>query len=50
MPWQMIGQATDADLKAIFAYLKSLKPIENAVPDPISPTGDRMPTMKAPKN
>jgi len=49
MPWQMIGQATDADLKAIFAYLKSLKPIENAVPDPISPTGERIPTMSAPK-
>ncbi len=49
MPWQMIGQATDADLKAIFAYLKSLKPIENAVPDPISPTGERVPTMSAPK-
>jgi hypothetical protein len=49
MPWPMIGQATDADLKAIFAYLKSLKPVENAVPDPISPTGERVPTMSAPK-
>ena len=47
MPWPNIGQSTDADLKAIFAYLKSLKPIENAVPDPISPSGERMPTMKA---
>ena len=49
MPWPNIGQSTDADLKAIFAYLKSLKPIENAVPDPIAPTGERLPTMKAPK-
>jgi len=49
MPWPSIGQSTDADLKAIFAYLKSLKPIENAVPDPISPTGERVPTMSAPK-
>lgn len=49
MPWQMIGQATDADLKAIFAYLKSLKPVENAVPDPVSPTGARVPTMTTPK-
>ena len=47
MPWPSIGQSTDADLKAIFAYLKSLRPIENAVPDPISPSGERMPTMKA---
>jgi len=29
MPWSTIGQATDEDLKAIFAYLQSLKPIEN---------------------
>jgi len=38
MPWQTIGQMTDRDLKAVFAYLKSLKPISNAVPDPITPT------------
>lgn len=47
MPWPMIAQSTDADLKAIFAYLKSLKPVENAVPDPIAPTGERLETMKA---
>jgi cytochrome c len=33
MPWPMYRQATDADLKAIFAYLKSLKPVTNHVPD-----------------
>jgi cytochrome c553 len=44
MPWPFIGQATDQDLKAIFAYLQSLPPIENAVPDPISPTGESIPT------
>ena len=49
MPWPSIGQSTDTDLKAMFAYLQSLKPIENAVPDPISPAGERIPTMKAPK-
>lgn len=37
MPWQFIGLHTDEDLKAVFAYLKSLKPVENAVPDPIPP-------------
>jgi len=37
MPWQEIRAVTDADLKAVFAYLKSLKPISNAVPDPIPP-------------
>jgi len=33
MPWNWIGMATDADLKAIFAYLKSVPPIANHVPD-----------------
>jgi hypothetical protein len=33
MPWHWIGQATDEDLKAIFAYLQSIPPIVNHVPD-----------------
>ncbi len=33
MPWQWLGKATDEDLKAIFAYLKSIPPIVNHVPD-----------------
>lgn len=33
MPWQGIGKLPDEDLKSIFAYLKSLKPIKNKVPD-----------------
>ena len=36
MPWQAIGKASDEDLKAMFAYLKSLKPISNQVPQPVS--------------
>jgi len=39
MPWFNIGQLPNSDLKAIFAYLRSLKPIENEVPMPIPPTG-----------
>jgi len=27
----------DADLKAIYVYLRSMKPIQNAVPAPIPP-------------
>lgn len=34
MPWEMVGKLTDEDLKAIFAYLKSIPPIKNKVPDP----------------
>jgi cytochrome c553 len=35
MPWQVIKNYTDDDLKAIFAFLKSLPPVANHVPDPI---------------
>jgi hypothetical protein len=45
MPWDMYRVMPDADLKAIFAYLKSLPPIVNAIPDPIAPSGERMPTL-----
>lgn len=37
MPWQSIGQATDEDLKAIFAYLQSIPAVPNLVPGPIPP-------------
>jgi mono/diheme cytochrome c family protein len=49
MPWFNIGQMSNQDLRAMFAYLRSLKPIENAVPDPISPSGERLPTGTAGK-
>jgi hypothetical protein len=39
MPWMFYGQMTDRDLKAVFAYLRSLPPISNAIPDPIPPPG-----------
>ncbi|HEU4472255.1 MAG TPA: c-type cytochrome [Flavisolibacter sp.] len=37
MPWQAYAHASDEDLKAIFAYLKSTKPVENRVPSPVPP-------------
>ena len=37
MPWFNFARLTDTDLKAIFAYLKSLPPIHNQVPDPVPP-------------
>jgi hypothetical protein len=49
MPWQMIGQMTDRDLKSVFAYLRSIPPVNNMVPDPISPTGKAIPTEKPKK-
>ena len=35
MPWQMYRNLNDADLKAIFAYLKTIPAISNKVPDPV---------------
>lgn len=34
MPWPNFAQMTDDDLKAVFAYLKSTKPVRNIVPVP----------------
>jgi hypothetical protein len=31
MPWTMYAQMTDEDLSAIFAFMKTLKPVKNAV-------------------
>ena len=33
MPWPAFRNASDDDLKAVYAYLRSLKPIVNHVPD-----------------
>lgn len=38
MPWQSYGHMPDEDLKAIFAYLKSIKPLNNPVPMAIPPS------------
>jgi hypothetical protein len=37
MPWFNYTEIKDEDVSAIFAYLKSLKPISNVVPQPIPP-------------
>lgn len=47
MPWPGIGQMTDKDLKAIYAFLKTIKPIHNEVPQPTPP--DKMQEMLAGK-
>ena len=38
MPWNWLGMMTDGDLKAIYAYLKTVPPIKNHVPDPVPPS------------
>ena len=47
MPWQVYGLKTDQDLKAIYAYLMSVKPIHNEVPQPTPP--DKMGKLLAKK-
>jgi len=37
MPWQFIAQMNDDDLKAIYAFLKSLPAVNNVVHAPLSP-------------
>jgi len=39
MPWMTLAQQSDADLKAIFAYLQSLPATRNDVPAPKVPDG-----------
>jgi cytochrome c553 len=38
MPWKFFGKMTDEDLKDIFAYLKTLKPVEHFVDNTAPPT------------
>jgi mono/diheme cytochrome c family protein len=37
MPWQMIRQMTDEDLKSVYAYLRTLPAISNQIPAPVAP-------------
>lgn len=40
MPWQEMSKyMSDEELKAIFAYLKSIKPVHNVVPAAVAPAG-----------
>lgn len=37
MPWFNYAKLSDDDLKSIFAYLRTLKPVRNLVPSPVQP-------------
>lgn len=39
MPWEFLAQLSDDDLRAMFAYLQSIPPINNRVPVPLGPDG-----------
>jgi mono/diheme cytochrome c family protein len=38
MPWSYFGKMTDDDLKAVFAYLRTLKPVKHVVDNTETPT------------
>ncbi len=40
MPWRAYARMTDEDLRAIHAYLATLRPIENVAPGPTPPATD----------
>jgi mono/diheme cytochrome c family protein len=40
MPWRKLAALNDADLKAIYAYLRTIPAITNQVPTPVSPNGN----------
>jgi hypothetical protein len=39
MPWRAVAGLNDADLKAIYAYLRSVPAIRNQAPNPVPPGG-----------
>jgi hypothetical protein len=39
MPWEAVAKMTDQDLKCIYAYLRSIKPVKNRVHDYVPPQG-----------
>lgn len=41
MPWMIVREHSDADLKAIWAYLRTIPPIKNHVPAPRPPDESR---------
>jgi len=41
MPWPMIRNLNDEDLKSIYAFLRTLPPIHNRVPQPLPPSAEK---------
>jgi hypothetical protein len=35
MPWQNVAGLTDEDLSSVYAYLRSIQPVRNQVPDAV---------------
>ena len=39
MPWRSLATLTDEDLKSMSAYLRTIPPVKNRVPQPVPPKG-----------
>lgn len=37
MPWQAFRNLSDEDLKSIYAYLRTIPPMKNRIPEPVEP-------------
>ena len=46
MPIHSLQQLTDEDLRSIYAYLRTIKPISNRIPDPVPPTAPPKPAKR----
>ena len=46
MPWFNYRKMSDEDLNAVFAYIHTLKPIENQVPEPLPPAAPKVAEAK----
>jgi len=46
MPWFSMKDLSEADLKAMRAYLRSIPPVKNQVPFPISPATSANPRQE----
>ncbi len=40
MPYASVAALKDEDIRSLFAYLQSLQPVHNRVPQPVEPNGD----------
>jgi hypothetical protein len=46
MPWGAFGRMEDGDLKAVYRYITSLDPVENALEKYVYAPGETLPTRK----
>jgi hypothetical protein len=37
MPWENFRNLSDEDLRAVYAYLRTIPPVKNRVPEPLPP-------------